>query len=125
MDRREFLRRAGLIVVAIPAGELLAACGGAGTGNQGAHGADGGTGQTQTFTSTLVGGHTHEVTIAVANFGVPPASGITKTTTQTNSHTHQVSLTQAELKAVHNGQTVTKDTTVNAGHKHSFAFVLS
>lgn len=131
MDRREFLWTAGLIVVAIPAGEILASCGSGpprGGGKDG--GTDGGTGQdggvqALTFTSSLVHGHTHDVTIDVIDFDTPPSGGITKSTTTNLGHYHKVSLTTAQLKAVHAGQTVTQDTTVVLGHKHTFSFVQS
>jgi hypothetical protein len=77
----------------------------------------------KTFTSNLVNGHTHAMTITQAEVQTPPASGISSDTTSNSGHTHSFDMTQAELQQVNGGTSVTVTTgssDVGGAHTHTF-----
>jgi len=55
----------------------------------------------------------------------PPATGIMRDSSSAavpSPHTHMVTLRQAELMQIQNGQTVTKETAPALSHSHTFTF---
>ena len=148
MDRRNFLVRLGSVILVLPSSSvLLNACGGddsgatpgaggaagsgATTGGTGLAGAGGASGvdagpvapAVLTFTSSVTNAHTHAFQIAMTELTSPPAVGIARETSETNGHTHTVVLSDADLGAIQNGQTVLRTTSLVNGHTHQFAFV--
>lgn len=111
MERREFLVRAGSMLMLVPA-TWSVACGG-----------DSKDGDLR-FTSSAVENHTHDVTITMAEV-TSPAGDVSRDTTSSSGHMHTVVLSTADLAQIGNGQTVTKETTVTEGHSHTFTFVRS
>jgi hypothetical protein len=130
MERRQFLLHVGGIVLILPTAGYLVACGDSTpptgqtttqtppettptvtTGNQ-----------QFTFTSSLVSGHTHTFTLSQSELTTPPAGGLQRDTALVQAHVHTVMLTEADLLAIDQNQTVVKVTTVNDGHDHSFSF---
>jgi hypothetical protein len=77
---------------------------------------------TLTFTSTLVNGHTHRVTISLASIVTPPPAGLVSTTTVDNGHSHTIELTVAELDAIDANMPVTKMTSLVNEHVHTVTF---
>jgi hypothetical protein len=125
MDRRGFLihtARASVLLI-LPAGWATAGCGG--SSSPAAAGSPGGAATGLRFISDTMGGHTHDFTIAMADFAEPPPSGISGETTVTLAHTHTVSLTADELSLIEAGQAVSKETAIVDGHQHNFKFSLS
>jgi hypothetical protein len=132
MERRGFLVAGGSLLLILPAGWLVAGCeNNNGTPDSGVIPADAGfdgrfdgsvTAVLLRFTSSVSAGHTHDFSISVGELVSPPAGGLTGNTTVAQAHVHQVTLSQAELGQIENGQTVTKDTTVVASHLHTFTF---
>jgi hypothetical protein len=112
MNRREVIVKFGGLLLALPASRVLMACGSD----------SGGSPQSLTFTSSNDLGHTHTVGLQVTELTTPPSGGVTKTTSNVMAHTHQVSLSAAELDSIDLGSTVTKTTTMDDGHTHTFAF---
>jgi hypothetical protein len=78
--------------------------------------------QDLTFTSSQVQSHTHDFTLSTADIDHPPGAGVDGDTTLSASHVHHVTLTQAQLTQIANGQTVMVQTSSTGGHTHSFAF---
>jgi hypothetical protein len=111
MNRRQVLVRLGGVLLAIPASHILMACGSSDNGTQGLQ-----------FTSSNELGHTHTVTLQLTDLTNPPAAGVTKDTSVDMAHMHQVSLTEAELESIELGNSVTKITTNNDNHTHTFTF---
>ncbi len=77
-------------------------------------------------TSSVTLGHTHFLCVPLADLENPPPSGATYVTSVTDQHQHQVTLMQADLVAVNQGQTVNVMTSSAsaaglAGHTHGFA----
>ena len=110
MERRELLVRIGGLLLVLPATRVLLACGG-----------DSG-GQTLTFTSSNELAHTHTVLLQVTDLSAPPASGLNKTTSNVLSHTHTVALTEAERASIEGDSSVTKTTSEDDDHRHTFTF---
>jgi hypothetical protein len=76
----------------------------------------------QTYTSSSVAGHSHSLTLEGALFANPPAS-VSRQTTLVSGHTHSVTLSQDELRTIAAGGTVTKETSIDDSHLHTFTFV--
>jgi hypothetical protein len=112
MDRREVIVKLGGVLLLLPASRVLMACGSDSGGNP----------QSLTFTSSNDQGHTHSAVLQLTEITTPPSAGVTKTTSNNFAHTHQVSLTAAELDSIDMGNTVTRTTTMDDGHTHTFAF---
>jgi len=111
MDRREVIVKLGGLLLVLPAARVLVACGGSDGGTQGL-----------TFISSNDLGHTHTVGLQVSDLTAPPAAGVNKATSFNTNHSHQVALTSAELDSIQAGNTVTKTTSNDDGHSHTFAF---
>lgn len=111
IERRDFIIRVGTVLVSLP---IFAACGDDNT-----------TPNTQTgtlrFTSSEDAGHSHTVDIELTALANPPMS-IDKTTSSVG-HTHMVSLTSDDLRSINTGGTISKQTTTDEGHLHTFTFV--
>jgi hypothetical protein len=129
MDRRGFLihtARASVLLI-LPAGWATEGCGGDSSpaSATGAAGGPGGAATGLRFTSDTMAGHTHDFTIAMADFAEPPPAGLSGETTVTLAHTHTVSLTADELSQIEAGRAVSQQTTIVDGHQHTFKFSLS
>jgi hypothetical protein len=115
MDRREFLVRAGLALVAAPAVLSLAACGGGGSSPAPAATGD------FAVTSTSVNGHTHDITVKATDLAA--GTGVTYTSTVGGSipHTHAVTLTAAIIKDINEGKTDNVSSNADAtAHTHDW-----
>jgi len=109
----------------LPAGWGAGACGsGSSYGTQTPSGTTA-SGNGLRFTSDVVGGHSHDFSIAMTDLSSPPSAGLSGSTTVASSHTHTVSLSVDELTAIESGQTVTKDTSNVQAHMHTFQFSLA
>jgi hypothetical protein len=115
MERREMVLRLGTLVLALPAGHLLAACGGDDSGS-------GAQADALTFTSSVDDGHRHTVTIERASLTDSPPAGVQRVTSSDTGHNHVVVLTEADLDTINAGQTVTRQSTEDDGHSHTFVF---
>ena len=113
MKRREFLIRVGSLAIWVPATRLLSGC---------AANEDAGARPALTFVSSTVNAHSHRLTLEVAILESPPSSGVQPETTSAAGHVHTVVLTEADLLAIGERQTVTKITSVDSGHSHVFNF---
>lgn len=126
MKRRQVLIQVGSVLLVLPASRLLGGCGGSTPdrgstppANEPPQGS--GTGDAPLrFTSTVVDGHTHALSLERSNLQSPPSGGLQSQTTSAAGHVHVVELTEADLRALQSGQVVTKTTTSNAGHTHQF-----
>lgn len=81
-------------------------------------GSDGGT-NSFTVTSSIDDGHTHNVTILLADVTTPPDSS--KTITSTGSHTHTITLSKSDFEALADGQTIPKTSSNRNNHTHTFS----
>ena len=116
MERREFLIRAGFVLVAAPAVLSIAACGGGGGGT-----ATPAAGGDFTVTSTIEGGHTHDITVKAADLAA--GTGVTYTSTVGGGipHTHTVTLTAAIINDINAGKTDTVSSNPDAtAHGHDW-----
>jgi hypothetical protein len=123
MERRRFLIRSvqgGSLLLILPAGWSATGCGGGGYGTTNAT-----TGNSLQFTSSVVGGHSHDFSLDETALAQPPAAGLTGNTTTAAGHLHMVSLSEAELAQIEGGATVTKETSVASAHTHTFELKLS
>ena len=128
LNRREFLTTAAGGFVTLVLTPIVSACGsdstygGASTTSNPTTPACDGAGET----STVTNGHTHTLCVPLSDLDNPPASGATYTTSVTEGHEHTVTLIQAWLMAIAQGQTVTvTSSAVSVGgtpvHTHGFA----
>jgi len=99
-----------LLLVPIAASACASASSGAGTAET-CNGLD--------PTSTVALGHTHTVCVLQSDLANPPAAGVTYTTSSPDPM-HMVTLTQAQLRSIQAGQTVTVTTSVANNHTHNF-----
>ena len=78
-----------------------------------------------TVTSSVVGGHSHQITIAGTDIRTPPPGQkvIISTAVGTPSHTHTVTLTTQDYTDIGNGLPVTKTSSTDAGHSHDFSII--
>jgi uncharacterized membrane protein YgcG len=126
MERREFLvksARSGWVLLMLPVGWTVASCGS--DNNASPPPTANASGAALQFMSDVVGGHSHDFSITLADLTTPPAAGLTDSTTVSLGHVHAVTLTQAELSQIQSGATVTKETSLVQGHLHTFAFSLA
>ena len=72
-----------------------------------------------TVTSSNDAGHTHNISILLADVDTPPGSG--KTITSDGSHTHTVTLSKGDFESLANGQTVLETSSNSGGHTHTFS----
>lgn len=115
MDRREFLRKAGLVATwaAIPI--VVTGCG---DDDGGPTGTDNGDGNVPGSVSNS-GGHSHSVAITRAQID----AGDSVTLTLTGSgHTHTVSLTANEVMNIGDGERVSKESSNDRSHSHTVTF---
>lgn len=122
MHRKQFLIYATTATGLLPLLLTEVACDTYGDSGAG----DGGeTGDDLSFTlgSSINSGHTHTVSILFADVNDPPAGGKTLSTSRTsgyNGHAHHLTLTQSDLQALKDGQTLTRTTSSDAPHTHTF-----
>jgi hypothetical protein len=108
MNRREFLVRVGGTVLAVPMVLEAVSCGDDNPV----------TPQTSfTLDGSNVSGHSHFITIQCTE--LTHTSAIF-TSTIVNGHTHDVMLTQSELQTVGAGGSISKNSSVDSGHFHSW-----
>jgi hypothetical protein len=144
MDRRAFNKKLLLTVIGVPAARLLAACGDdngtvtfdlstpstppttpADMASPPAAPADMASppvSQDMSYTSSIVDGHSHSITLEASLFIGPPLH-LSRQTTEADNHTHLVMLTDGELRTIAAGGTVIKNTSINDSHLHTFTFV--
>jgi hypothetical protein len=111
MNRREFIVQMGAALIAVPAILSLESCGGNGSSSDGFFDV--------TSSST---GHTHAVRVLNSDITNPPGNGVQYTSTNVNSHVHTLTLSQAQLTDINNGNTVgpiTSDAD-STGHSHTW-----
>lgn len=72
------------------------------------------------ITSSSSGSHTHTVKISYSDVENPPGSSKTLTSSSTG-HTHQITLSPSDYQALKDGNTISKTSTVESGHSHSFS----
>jgi hypothetical protein len=121
-SRRDFLIRATttLLLVPIAARCTTSSQNGPPTGpnNSGCDGVD--------STSSVVDYHDHTVCVLTTDLTNPPQTGARYTTSSNGGHTHTVTLTQAQLASIENGDDVTITTSSNVdpqnnvAHTHEF-----
>jgi len=111
MQRKQFLKLLGMGSMAAIAGSLISACKSSSTTPS-----DSGS---KTFTSNLVGGHNHTITIKKTEVETPPSGGISQDTSL-NGHSHTFAMTAADLTSVKGGASVAIDTGETNGHFHTF-----
>jgi hypothetical protein len=75
-------------------------------------------------TSSVDGGHSHTIKILYDDIDNPPASDKTLTSSSTN-HTHQITITATNYQTLKDGGTVTKTSTTDGGHSHTFSIKVS
>ena len=82
-------------------------------------GTDTSDGASFTLTSSKINEHTHAVTILYSDVDAPPP-GVKTITTSGTSHVHTLAMSQADFQALSNGQTLTRNTSTDSLHKHTF-----
>jgi len=71
------------------------------------------------FTSTVVNGHSHTITIQKSELETPPVGGISRQTSVALYHSHSFAMTQAQLTAALTGPVVIT-TGITNDHTHDF-----
>jgi len=125
MQRRQFCKLAGGALVLIPAGLFLVRCGG-GTSDQTGNGPTNQPTQNGTrvvYTSSVVGDHSHTFGIEMTAIDMPPANGVSGSSSVVESHSHSVVVSSAQLSGIKAGQTVVVTTGTAGGHTHLFSFL--
>ena len=110
MNRREFLFRIGGTMVAVPM--VLEAISCADDKAIGPNGTD------WTQTSSTNSGHTHTILFVCA--GLATHAGTPYVSSTVGSHSHDLTLDINELNTIISGGSITKVSTVNDGHPHTW-----
>jgi hypothetical protein len=114
MERRAFLVGLGLAVLAAPVLTLPGCGGGGDSSTSPTPPPDGFDVQSSTDLA-----HSHSVRVLNADLANPP-SGVTYTSTTVSAHVHMISLSGTQLAAIQGGQTVTVNSNLTSGHRHSW-----
>jgi hypothetical protein len=123
-SRREFLVAAGRLLIVLPAGLSIVACGSINSSPCGNPGRVVTTSTSLTFTSSCDMNHTHDFTLMMTELSTPPAAGIMRNTSvdEFDNHFHSVTLSQADLTTIESGTPVTVTTSVTNEHVHTYIF---
>ena len=122
--RREAIRTlAGGTLIALPAGLFLVSCGSSSSSDGTSGAAPQKSGSQIVYTSTNVQSHMHTFGLAMAAIATPPADGVSGSTSNDGGHTHEVSISMAQLQSVGSGESVKVTTSSVSGHTHEFTFV--
>ena len=78
-----------------------------------------------TINSTLNSGHTHSVSVSLANVDNPPTMDLTITTSRNSSHTHKITLTENDFVKLANMETIIVTSTTDSSHSHTFSIKVS
>ena len=73
------------------------------------------------FTSSMVSGHSHTVTISKSEIETPPTAGISRQTSSSSGHTHNFIMSESQLNDVKGGTTATITTSATGAHSHTFS----
>jgi len=75
----------------------------------------------KTIISSLSSGHTHSLTISLADVDNPPSMDLTIATSSSSSHTHRITLTTGDFERLANMETIIKTSTTDSSHFHTFS----
>jgi hypothetical protein len=120
MNRREFIIRVGVALIALPAAFSFESCGGGGGGDATPAAPAPGFDIASSPDNT---GHSHLVRILDADLAAPPAGGVIYTST--GSHTHTVPLTQQQLTDINNGLSVTVISSLGGAPAHTHTWTIA
>ena len=70
--------------------------------------------------SSVNSGHSHQVTISIADIENPPATDKTIDTTSASGHKHTITLTTQDYESIKNGNEVTVTSSLVSRHTHTF-----
>lgn len=115
MERRTFIVKAG-VLFSLPLVITEIGCDSYG-------GSDDVTAPTDSITvnSSSNSGHTHSVFVLLSDIDNPPTMEITITTSRNSSHTHRITLTENDFVKLANMETITKTSTTDSSHSHTFS----
>jgi len=74
-----------------------------------------------TANSSSSSGHTHSVSVLLSDIDNPPTMELTITTSRNSSHTHRITLTENDFVRLANMETITKTSTTDDSHSHTFS----
>ncbi|HOX27291.1 MAG TPA: twin-arginine translocation signal domain-containing protein [Candidatus Krumholzibacteria bacterium] len=114
MDRRDFLKNAGVASAWLWVAVHVSGCG---DDDEGPTDPGGNAGD---VAGQISANHGHTVTITEAQINA--ASGVTLTLTTGNGHTHTVDLTAPQVVSIGNGGEVSATSTSDGGHTHLVTF---
>ena len=122
--RRAFLGSTGRVLVLLPASFVLGACAGSSDECENAGDVEEASDRV-VFTSECGSGHTHEFTVMRAKLSSVPADGLRgSTSSYEGKHTHTVELSADDLELIATGMLVSRRTSLDAGHRHTFDFMV-
>jgi len=118
MNRRDILKRLGLVLIAVPVMSCAAESDYPDRGGGGGGGGSGGGGGDEedaafTVSNNDYSGHAHSFEVKCTEL-----EGGQAVWTAGGAHTHQVTLTEAQITSVLNGESVTIET--SGGHAHTW-----
>ena len=73
-----------------------------------------------TVASSVDSGHSHTVKISFSYVTSPPSVYQPLQTSSDGGHTHSITLTTSDYQQLQEGQQITKTSTTDSGHKHTF-----
>ena len=74
-----------------------------------------------TVNSSSSSGHTHSISVLLSDIDDPPTMERTITTSRSSSHTHTITLTENDFVRLANMETITKTSTIDDSHSHTFS----
>lgn len=118
MERKQFLIHVTGAMGLMPLLVTQIGCDNPYGANEDSSSSDNGT-ESFSVTSSNGTGHTHKITILLADVTTPPEGG--KTITSSGSHTHTVTLSKSDFESLASGQEITKTSSNSNGHTHTFS----
>ncbi|HVJ92454.1 MAG TPA: hypothetical protein VM580_21785 [Labilithrix sp.] len=129
MNRREFLKDAARMIVALPFGVFLIDCaddGGATPDENDPTPPDSrphAEGSNVFFTSSKTSEHSHSFTVPLDAFSTPPFGGVAGNTTRAQEHSHKLEVPQEAFRRAAGGEIVKVQTSKELDHVHIFSIV--
>ena len=120
MERKQFLIHVTGAMGLMPLLVTQIGCDNPYGANEDSSSSDNGT-ESFSVTSSKDSGHTHNITILLADVDTPPESGKSLTSTSSGSHTHTVTLSKSDFESLASGQEITKTSSNSNGHTHTFS----
>ena len=121
--RRAMIGTLAGTLVALPAGLFLISCGSETPNGDNPAAPPEKKGTQIVYTSNIVDEHSHTFGLDMSALVMPPAAGVSGSTSSDSGHTHALSISAEQLQSVSSGQSVKVTVQSASGHTHVLTLV--